>query len=444
ILGPTVYRPIAEYFSTPVFLLLSLVWIFLFFLNDLYRLEWDVSRFDKIMRVTKVITFGIIVISILTTDFQRSLSGSQIFSLLLYWFSLVILINSGRLIIIEIEKRLKIFEYSPKKTLIIGCNDFGKGILQDIRNNPHLIFDVVGFVSRKSKEREFEGKPVLGNYSDLPALIHQHKIEEILITLPESATEDFMKILSLCEAQQVKIKMPPGSHEVFVGQQHKLVSHAYLQIFSESMVLWQWVIKRLFDIFASLAALIILSPFYLITAVYIGLKFRKSVFFKIPILGKNAIPFGMYVFRITHAPYDYDKNMLYVGTGPSPERLKGYLNFLYKSRFYKLPQLFNVLLGDMSLIGPRPEPLEWYSQYQSSLRFLHRRLTVRPGITGLAQVKYHYELSQKILQERVKFDIFYIENMALRMDLRVLIRTLLLIFKKPPSASANGVPVMKK
>jgi lipopolysaccharide/colanic/teichoic acid biosynthesis glycosyltransferase len=89
-----------------------------------------------------------------------------------------------------------------------------------------------------------------------------------------------------------------------------------------------------------------------------------------------------------------------------------------------------VLLGDMSFVGPRPEPLEWYNEYGSVIRFSHRRITVRPGLTGLAQVKYHYELSQKTLQEWVKFDMYYTENLSLLTDLGILFRTLFMIFIK--------------
>ncbi len=437
--APPAQRPISDYFSTPVFLLITIGWVLLFFVNNLYHMDWDVSRFDKIWRVSKIITFGIVVLGFLTADFEHLASSSQMYSIIIYWALLLILVNGGRLMIIELEKRLKIFEYSPKKTLIIGCNDIGKNVLQDIGINPHLIFDIIGFVSKKMTRKEFLNLPVLGDYNMLPELIHQYKIEEVILALPEGATEDFVRLISLCEAQQVKIKTPPGLHEIFMGQQVSLVSHAYLQVFPENMVLWQWILKRLFDIVASLSLIILLLPLYLLFAVIIRLTFKKSVLLKIPIMGKNGIPFQMYVFRITYDDYDYRKKPVYLGHSVHNTRFKGMMKFMYKYRIYKLPQIFNVLLGDMSFVGPRPEPPEWYSDYYEKLRFIHRRISVRPGLTGLAQVKYHYELSHKVLQERIKFDIFYVENMSVRMDIRILLRSLLLVFKKQA-----GLPLQTK
>jgi lipopolysaccharide/colanic/teichoic acid biosynthesis glycosyltransferase len=271
----------------------------------------------------------------------------------------------------------------------------------------------------------------VGDYSSLPGLIHDLKIEEVIITLPEEATEDFIQILSYCEPQQVKIKIPHRTHEIYFGSQESLVSHAYLQLFTEKMVLWQWMIKRIIDATAALTLLAILSPFFLVTAAYIGLKFHKSVFVKIPILGKNGIPFLMYVFRLTGMDYHFENNPIYLGASDPETSGRGFLRFLYRYRLYKLPQIINVFLGDMSLVGPRPEPVEWFDKFRNDIRFIHRRLAIRPGLTGLGQVKYHYEMSTRILKERVRFDIYYIENLSLRMDFRILLRTLFLLFKKP-------------
>ena len=344
---------------------------------------------------------------------------------------MIVSVNVSRLLIIEIEKWLRIFDYSPRRTLIVGCNDLAKKAYHDITYNPHLIFEIKGFVTKKPKEEKFLELPVLGDYSALPEIIHKHKIEEVIIALPESASQDFINILSLCEPQGVKIKTVPGSHEILTIHQANLVSHAFIQIFSENMVLWQWVIKRLTDVTVSLLFLILLLPFFMVSALLIYLKFKKSVFIRLPILGKNGIPFKMFVFRLTSRNYHYQENAVYLGLTPLLTNSGRFAAFLFRYRLYKLPQLINVFLGDMSLVGPRPEPIEWYQEFSSRLPFLHRRVTIRPGLTGLAQVKYHYELSQKALEEWIKYDIFYTENLSLRMDLRIILRSFLMLLVKP-------------
>jgi UDP-GlcNAc:undecaprenyl-phosphate GlcNAc-1-phosphate transferase len=429
LLGSGIVRPLIEYFTSPAFLLISFLWIMLFYLNDLYFMDWDVSRFEKSLRVTKVITFGILVLAFITLDFERLMNQRQILTLAIYWLLMVIFVNGGRLIIISVEKYLNILEYKPKKTLIIGCNNIATNMLKDIKFNRHLIFEVIGFVSKKTGIRNFNNLPVLGGYDDLPRLIHKYKIQEVLIALPESSSGDFIRILSLCEPQQVKIKIPPSTQELYRGKPANLVSHGYVQMFSQKLVLWQWLIKRFLDFSISFIALLILSPFILLMAIYIKLYFQRSIFIKIPAIGKNGIPFNLFLFRLTSEDYHYTQNPIYLGTGSIKISHPPILKFLYKQRLYKIPQIFNVLLGDMSIVGPKPEPLEWFQEYGDSIKFLHRRVIIRPGLTGLAQVKYHYELSQKVLAEWIKYDIYYTENMSLRMDLGLLLRTMLLILR---------------
>ncbi|OGB66161.1 MAG: hypothetical protein A2Y94_01685 [Caldithrix sp. RBG_13_44_9] len=431
IFSEAIFRPLSEYFFSPVFILILFGWLTLFYLNNLYHLEWDVSRFEKTWRTSKVITFGVLALGIITLDFQQLATRSQFFSLLSYWIIMIISVNAGRLIIIEIEKRLRIFDYSPRRTLIVGWNDLAKKVYQDITYNPHLIFEIKGFVSKKVKDEKFLDLPVLGDYSALPEIIHHHKIEEVIIALPESASQDFINILSLCEPQGVKIKTLPGSHEMLTNRQANLVGHAFIQIFSENMVLWQWVIKRITDMVISVIFMVLLLPFFLMSAILIYLKFKKSVFIRLNILGKNGIPFKMFVFRLTVENYHYQDNPVYLGLTPLSPNTGKFAVFLFQYRLYKLPQLINVFLGDMSLVGPRPEPIEWYQEFSSRLLFLHRRITIRPGLTGLAQVKYHYELAQKALEEWIKYDIYYTENLSLRMDLRILLRSVLMLIVKP-------------
>ncbi len=427
----TEIRPVSEYFSTPVFLLLTLGWLLLFWLNNLYQMPWDVSRFDKVLRVSRVITFGVLLLWLFTADTRQPVNRVQIYSLFAYWFFMVFLVNLGRLIIIEIEKWFHLFEYAPKKTLLIGCNARSEQVVRDIRRNPHLIFELVGVVTREGKEESCAGLPVLGAYNDLPALIHQYKVEEVIVALAEESSEDFIRIVGLCEPQQVIIKIPPGHPDFFSTKDASLVGHAYLRVFPENMVLWQWLVKRLMDVLLASSMILLTLPFWLFTTVYISLKFRKSILVRVPVVGRNGIPFNLYLFRLTRENYDYHKNPIYLGASSHTEHMEPFLRFLYRYRLYKLPQLINVLLGDMSLVGPRPEPPEWYSQFAEALQLVHRRVMVRPGVTGLAQVKYRYELSLEVLQQRIRYDIFYIDHLSLRLDIRILLRSLFMIFQRP-------------
>jgi len=266
----------------------------------------------------------------------------------------------------------------------------------------------------------------MGNYQDLPALIHEHKIEEIIVAISENTRQDLLDIVGICDRLQVVIKTLPALQTIVSSRTPELAGQSLVRVFPENMALWQMVVKRAIDVSFSLTIIVLTLPLWLTFSIMIKVKFGKNVIVKIPILGKNGQIFKMYLFRLGK-----DKllsNEIYQGGGEN-EQLTSLGDFLYGSRLYKMPQLVNILKGDMSIVGPRPEPPEWYRKYQHRLRFLHRRVMVRPGITGIAQLKYRYFESYKLIQERVKYDIFYGENISINLDLRIILRSIFVFFK---------------
>lgn len=440
VLHPEISRSIEDLLTTPVFLLFTLGWLLLFWLNGLYRMSWDVSRFDKFMRVSKVITFGIIFIGLITTDFNQLLTRSQVSSLVFYWLAMVVLVNGFRLLIIMVEKRLHIFEYSFKNSLIVGATRKARNVIRDIESNPHLLFKIVGIVERngrlsaKEKDKDsFEGYPVLGGYDDLSTLIQNHKIEEIIVALGKTSRNDLMNIIGICDRLQVAVKTFPELNEIVTGKSPNLAGHSLVRIFPDRMVTWQWLVKRGVDIISSILVL----PVLIGMAIPVRFKFRDGVFVKQPIVGRNGQIFDMYLFRITDAQptdhFDYRDRIEDGRSDLTKKKLTPLGRFLYEKNLYKLPQILNILKGEMSLVGPRPESIEWYKENGNRFHFLHRRTMVRPGITGLAQVKYRYERSQRLIQEKIKFDIYYVENISISLDLRIILRSaLLFFFKKKP------------
>ena len=426
-------RSLQDYFSTPVFLMFTLGWIGLFWLNGLYNMPWDISRFDKSMRVSKVITFGVIILGLITTDLNKLFTQSQISTLIFYWTVMILLVNGFRLIVIMIEKRLKIFEYSLINTLIIGATRKTRNIIRDIISNPHMLYNIVGIVERKKNHAQFEKIPIIGEYNDLPKLISENKIEEIIVALGKTSREDLMNIVGICDRMQVVVKTLPELNEIVTGKKANLAGHFLVRVFPEKMVVWQWLIKRSIDIVLSILLLIILSPLFIVLMLGLKRKFKKDIFVKQPILGRNGQIFNMLLFRFTDSDFLVDHDYReYV----SKMDLDGLRKILFEKNLYKLPQIINILKGEMSLVGPRPEALNWYRDNKNKFQFLHRRILVRPGVTGLAQVKYRYESSQKFLQERIKYDIFYTENISLNLDIMIILRSILIFFfrnKKKPN-----------
>jgi lipopolysaccharide/colanic/teichoic acid biosynthesis glycosyltransferase len=433
VIQPPSTKPLSDYLDQPVLFLLIGAWLLLFWMNGLYRMPWDVSRFDKLLRVMKVVTFGMVFILVmmnlnllLNPTLKDPLNPSQVFTLAFYWLTMVILVNAMRLLIINIEKRFHIFEYTYKNTLLIGTTRQARNIIRDIEGNPHLLNKIVGIVDRNSKKTEFYGYPLLGDYHDLPQLIHEHKIEEIIVAVSENSRQDLLDIVGVCDRLQVIIKTLPALQTIVSSKTPELAGHSLVRVFPENMVMWQLIAKRFLDIFFAISLLILTLPFWLILMLLIKINFKKDVFVKLPILGKNGRVFTMYLFRL--GDECQLSNDIYQGGGKNYQ-LTPLGDFLYRTRLYKFPQLINIFKGDMSVVGPRPEPPEWYRKNQHSLRFLHRRLTVRPGITGIAQLKYRFYESHKMLPERIKYDIFYSENSSINLDLRIILRSVFLFFR---------------
>ncbi len=434
--NPLHFKTLQDYFAGPVWLVITGIWLLLFWLNGLYRMSWDVSRFNKIMRMTKIISFGILLLLLLlnldilmNTNPKSPFNQDQLSTLAFYWVAMIVFVSGIRIMIINVEKRLHIFEYDYKNTLVIGATRKARNIINDIDNNPHFVNKIVGIVESKPQQNIFEGYPVLGDYNDLPNLIQQHKIAEIIITISENSKEDLLNIIATCDRLQVVMKTLPSLQTIVSGRNSDLAGHALIRVFPENMVLWQWVVKRLFDISLSALVLLFTLPAWLALAITLRIKLKENPFIKLPILGKNGRVFNMYLFRMSNSGDQEISNSVYLGA-------KGDLGleplgaFLYRTRLYKFPQLFNILKGDMSLVGPRPETPDWYRNNQQRLRLLHRRLTIRPGLTGISQIKYRFDKSGKQDRERLKYDIFYSENTTLNFDLRIILRSLPLMFAK--------------
>ncbi len=441
ILEPPGDKPLNDYLAQPVLFVLVGFWLLLFWLNDLYRMPWDVSRYDKFLRVTRVITFGTIFLLIffnlnilMTPNSGNPLNTSQVLTLGLYWLAMVVLVNGVRLLIINIEKRRHIFEYSYKNTLLIGATRQGRNIIRDICVNPHLLNRIVGIVDRKPTIPEFEGFPVLGSYRDLPQLIREHNIEEIIVAVNEGVRQDFLEIIGICDRLQVVVKTLPGLQTIVSSHTPELAGQNLVRVFPEYMVLWQWAVKRFIDVIFAGALLLLTLPFWVALNILVRKQFGKPALARIPILGKNGRIFTMYLFRMSK-PGEAGEAIYHGEVEKTPLSPLG--QFLYRTRLYKMPQLLNVLKGDMSVVGPRPESPEWYRKNQHRLQFLHRRLMVRPGITGIAQFKYRFFASHKMLRERLKYDIFYSENISINLDLRIILRSIFLFFRSRPAKGSK-------
>ncbi len=394
-----------EILSLQPMLAVTITWLILFVLNNLYTMRWDISRFDKIRRISKIILFGILIFFIVTLDNNNIISQTRM-TILLYGVLLIGFVNAGRLLVIGLEKKFSVLEYAPQNTLLIGATEKSRKLLKDIRKNPHLLYNVIGFATKDGQKDSFSDLKSLGSYKDIPEIIRSYGIHEVIIAINERSRDEILSIVATVENMKVVFKIIPQFYDVVSGHKtEEVIGHPLIRLFPDHMHLWQWLTKRFFDISMSLLLLVVFSfiggLIYLLLLVS-GANPRLSI---INNIGKNGHVFGMLNFNVL-------------------DKKSTIQHFLYKSNLYKFPELINILIGNMSFVGPRPELPEIVSEMQDKIRFYNRRFQIRPGFTGWAQVKYRYDDSLKSKREQYKQDLFYLENMSLTFDIRILLRSL--------------------
>lgn len=316
-------------------------------------------------------------------------------------------------------------------TLIIGSGNKAKEIYHEIENQELSSGNLfVGYIPVNGTD---EGKlhgilPKLGEFKDVIHIIQQHDIEEVILA-PEVNEHGYLeKMIAELEISNVIIKIIPGVYDLVLGsvKMSAIFSAPLVEISHAVMPRWQRSLKRLFDIVVSICAMLILLPVFIITAIIVKSTSKGPALYSHYRVGLNGKPFLMYKFRSMHC--DAEKN------GPQlssqhDSRITPFGKFMRKVRLDEIPQFYNVLIGNMSLVGPRPERQYYIDQLVAvapHYRMLHK---VRPGITGWGQVKFGYAENIDEMIERLKYDILYIENMTFALDLKILIYTLLIVIQ---------------
>lgn len=316
-------------------------------------------------------------------------------------------------------------------TLVVGSGEQAFNIYKELDTmRRSLGYDFKGFVSLDgSKDTLFHGKlKHVGTTENLFQIILNRHIEEVIIALEKENAHQIGSIIEICEQTNTHIKVVPDVYDYIVGSVK--VSHILgaplIEVFPQIMKPWEVVGKRLFDISFSLFALILLAPIYGILALCIKLDSKGPVLYKQERIGKGSKPFHIVKFRSMYVDAESMGPQLSSKDDP---RITKVGRILRKLRLDELPQFWNVLIGDMSIVGPRPEREHFIKQIVKvapHYRHLHK---VKPGITSWGQVKYGYAENVDEMVRRLKFDILYLENMSLALDIRIILYTIIVMLE---------------
>jgi Undecaprenyl-phosphate glucose phosphotransferase len=421
--------PWADYAGIVLIHVLSVVVVFAF--SHLYRLARMPSRIDEFYRIvasTTVATLvGVALASLLFKNSTLDIDYSR--GMVLYaWVFATAFITIGRVVHAQIRAGLRQRGFGRDRVLIVGTSDVGQMIFHKIKSNPGMGYEVVGLVEANGHRDTLPGLPILGQAGDLAPLIDEHQADEVIIALPEATHQEILMLISECERGKVTIKVFPDVFQYMAGQVSigDLGGLPLLTVRDVALRGWRLVVKRLIDVVGAAFGLIFLSPLLLLTAILIKLDSHGSAFYAQERMGLDGRPFMMFKFRSMRTDAEADGPGWTVENDPRTTRLGRLLRRINVDEF---PQLINVLIGEMSLVGPRPERPVWVNQYRRSIPRYMDRHWEKGGMTGWAQI--NGLRGDTSIPERIKYDLWYIENWSLLLDFKILIRQVFRFFSSP-------------
>lgn len=419
----TLYVPLESYLINPVMLLFALFWLVLFVLAGLYDVPWDTSRVDYGLLIFKTVAVGTLFLFLLTLDFSSVTVEGRV-TMLIYGGAIAFCVTLVRMFIVGFERKHQILGFRKRNTLLVGTSEIAAELIREISDRPGLRYKLVGVVDKRPTASTFMQIPVVGDPDAIPELVKKHNVEEVLIATGYDSREEILNIIARCNGMVPVVKLAPESTEVLSGfKTEEVVGHPLIRLYPTNLNTWQRMAKRCIDIAVAVAVLVPFLPLWILIGLAIIVDSRGPVFFTQERVGKRGRLFTLYKFR--SMIHDAEKETGPVWAAAGDKRVTRVGKILRKLRLDEIPQFINVLKGEMSLVGPRPERPFFVEQLKAEVMFYSRRLLIRPGITGWAQVKHRYDTSLDDVKQKIKYDLYYLENMSLTLDLKIILRTII-------------------
>ncbi|GAB1402966.1 undecaprenyl-phosphate glucose phosphotransferase [Lentimicrobium sp.] len=412
---------------------IPIFWLCLYVIMGTYRRIYRKSRLKELGQTLLVTFIGVIII------FFVLILDDTIVSYKNYYQSLLVLYLLHftptylfRFILTSITAYRIHHKIIGFNTIIVGSNGNALQLYHDIENQEKSSGNrFVGFVNAAPYKnyRLEEFLPHLGEISELKQIIKENNVEEVIVATERSEVKTIEQIITEVEDTNVVIKVIPDMQDYLLGNiRSTSIFHApLLQISPDLMPAWQQSLKRMIDITVSIIAMVVLSPVYLAVGIAVKATSKGPMLYSQPRVGIHGRQFNMIKFRSMYV--DAEKEGVPQLSSKHDPRITRVGRFLRKVRLDEIPQFWSVLIGDMSLVGPRPERQYFIDQIVAKAPHYRLLQKVKPGITSWGQVKYGYAENVEQMVERLKFDILYIENMSLAMDFKILIYTMLIVIQ---------------
>lgn len=412
--------------------IVPLAWIIFYWIFDRYRDIYRLSRLTTLVRTFFLSLAGVVIIffTLLLDDQADDVSDyvQSFFRLFLLHFSITAVV---RMIVLTIASRKLRSGKITYTTIIIGGNQKAFELFEEIRTRKKSLGNrLIGFIeSEVSGPNALDGHlNKLGTIDQLPEIIQAYEVEEALIAIETSEHNKLKGILDVLFDfnEEVLVKIIPDMYDILLGtvKMNYLYGAVLIEIRQGLMLNWEKLVKRLMDITVSIVGLIILLPVFVYIIIRVRLSSAGPVFYSQERVGLNGKPFMIHKFRSMYTGAEGVTPQL---SFDGDDRCTPLGAVMRKWRLDELPQLWNVLIGEMSLVGPRPERKYFIDKIMEQAPHYKHLLKVRPGITSWGQVKYGYASNIEQMLQRLKFDILYIENMSISLDIKILFYTMLIL-----------------
>jgi len=412
-------RNFAAYQSLWVFV--TIIMIGTFYISGLYDRRRSYTMVNILDNTINGVTLGTLLTFVAVYAARTKVGKFPTSVLMISWLVNLMLISGWRIILIRFRK------ITARRVLVIGRGEGVESILQDIKKRPELGYKLVGVISEEGEKNPEPEVAYFKSLRNIRRIVTANKIDEVIISLPPESRKEMIDVISQCQGTGVRFKIVPELYEMFLSETdgEDVNGLPLVEVMAPPIYGVNEAIKRLIDILVSSVVLLLFLPLILLITVLIKMESKGSVLFKQERVGKDGKIFSLYKFRsMTKEAEKY--------TGPvlaesDDERITKLGKILRRTRLDEIPQLISVLKGDMSLVGPRPERPFFVERFKREIPGYVRRLQVRPGITGLAQVHSTYDISAR---SKLRYDLLYVRNHSLFLDMEIILRTIWVVLRR--------------
>lgn len=396
-------------------------WLLLLSGFGLYRYDPLRPRSLLINDAFKAASVGVLILFIVTFNPQQPLPATRVI-LVSYGIGVLLVVAGTRVTLSTILRHLRYRGIGVFRVLLVGNGTRAQQAREFVQLHPELGFKILGAVGGRA--RGAGATEVLGNYSELRTVIAQQRINTVVFATDTDETHELFHLVRLTRDRRVRSFIPADVYPALVGEVRPALLHGYplVEVRPELLSWVERAFKRLFDLTASLILLVVSLPVWGVLAIVIALDSAGPLFYVQRRVGRGGRVFHLLKFRSMVQGAEAQTGAVFAER--NDPRVTRVGRFMRATRLDELPQFLNVLLGHMSLVGPRPEREEFVQKFVRDIPLYERRLNIKPGITGWSQVHLRYDTGVDSIAQKLKYDFYYIENMSLPLDLKIMLMTL--------------------